>query len=402
VPAGVASRQRALARLAAVTVPTGRDAHDREDSLVRGLLTGVAAFRGLAWAWMAVLLAVNRSELRSPGARPWVALALVAVALAVTVTAWQLLRTDAGRLLTLPAVAAELAVGFALEVGDQLAYHGVPHSQSLGSAWPLAGVMTAGIAFGGRGGLLAGVVVASGRAFGELADPTAWTKRDTVAAVSTVVLYALAGGVAGLVTARLRESERRASLAQASEEVARTLHDGVLQTLAVVQRRSRDPDLSRLAREQERELREYLSGTAGAVGAGGDLGSRLRSAAARFEDRYGGTARVAVADDVPALDPRALDALAGAVGEALANAGKHGDASTVTVFAEPADGGVFCSVKDDGSGFDLAATPEGTGLRRSVRDRIAEVGGRVEIDGRPGRGTEVRCWVPGTRPTLRA
>ena len=51
-------------------------------------------------------------------------------------------------------------------------------------------------------------------------------------------------------------------------------------------------------------------------------------------------------------------------------------------------------MKDDGSGFDSAATTEGTGLRRSVRGRIAEAGGRVEVDGNPGRGAEVRCWVP--------
>jgi hypothetical protein len=64
--------------------------------------------------------------------------------------------------------------------------------------------------------------------------------------------------------------------------------------------------------------------------------------------------------------------------------------------AGPGGGGgaLFCSVKDDGAGFDPAATPEGAGLRRSVRGRVAEVGGRVEVDGRPGRGTEVRCWVP--------
>jgi signal transduction histidine kinase len=141
-------------------------------------------------------------------------------------------------------------------------------------------------------------------------------------------------------------------------------------------------------------LREFLFGTPGAVGGGGDLGAQLRAAAARFEDRYGGSARVVLAPDTPPLAPGATEALAGAVGEALANAGKHGAARTVTVYAEPLDGELFCSVKDDGTGFDAATTPEGTGLRRSVRRRIVEVGGRVEIDGRPGRGTEVRCWVP--------
>jgi signal transduction histidine kinase len=377
-----------------VDVTTGPD---REDALVRSLLTGVAVFRWLAWAWMAVLLVVNRSELGEPRARPAVALVLVGTALLVTVVDTVLLRTDPARLLALPAVAAEVAVAFALEVGDELAYNGVSHPQRLSSAWPLAAVLTAGIAFRAGGGVVAGAAIGIGRALGVALGPGGWTDRDTVSTVSTVVLYALAGLVAGFVTTRLREAERRMSLAQAREEVARTLHDGVLQTLAVVQRRAQDPDVVRLAHEQERDLRDFLFGVPGSVGGGGDLGARLRAAAARFEDRYRGTARVVLAPDTPPLPPRTVEALAGAVGEALANAGKHGGATTVTVFAEPLGGELFCSVKDDGSGFDAAATPEGAGLRRSVRGRIAEVGGRVEVDGNPGRGAEVRCWVP-SRP----
>jgi signal transduction histidine kinase len=375
----------------------GRGA-EREDSLVRGLLTGIAAFRWLAWAWMAALLVVSRPELGDDRARPWLAVALVGAALGATATLTVLLRTGPARLLTLPAVAAEIAVAFAVEVGDKVAYNGVAHPQSLSSAWPLAAIMTAGVAFATKGGLAAAVAVGLGRVAGELVDPTRWSHRDSVSSVSTIVLYALAGGVAGFVTARLREAERRISLAQAREEIARTLHDGVLQTLAIVQRRAGDAgddDTVRLAHDQERELREYLFGAPSALGGGGDLGGRLRAAAARYEDRYGGTARVVVAEDVPGLPDAVADALAGAVGEALANAGKHGGAATVTVFAEPTDGGMlFCSVKDDGHGFEPATSHEGEGIRRSIRDRIAGVGGRVEIDGRPGRGTEVRCWVP--------
>jgi signal transduction histidine kinase len=380
---------------ASLAAPAG---HDREDALVRSLLTGIAVFRWLAWGWMAVLLVVNRSELGRDGARPWLALALVAAALVVTAAATALLTTQPGRLLGLPLVAAEVAVACALEIGDELAYNGVAHPQSLASAWPLAGVLTAGIAFRARGGVLAGVAIGLGRGVGELLAPGSWSESDTVSVVSSIVLYALAGAVAGFVTARLRAAERTISLVQAREEVARTLHDGVLQTLAVVQRRADDPDLVRLAHAQERDLREFLFGTPGAVGGGGDLGARLRAAAALFEERYGGTARVVLAPDMPGVDPATADAVAGAVGEALTNAGKHGGASTVTVYGEATDGELFCSVKDDGRGFDLEVTPEGTGLRNSVRRRIAEIGGRAEIDARPGRGTEVRCWVPLDRP----
>jgi signal transduction histidine kinase len=362
----------------------------REDALVRGLLTGIAAFRWLAWSWMAIVLLFSRRDLDGPGGRPWLAVLLVGAALAVNAGATYLVRTDAERLLTLPALATELAVGFALGAGDGWAF-AHDHAQSLGSVWPLAGVLTAGVALAGRGGAVAGVVVGLGRLCGDLlqARSTEPLGDLSVSASSTFVLYALAGGAAGYATVKLREAERQISTAQAREEVARTLHDGVLQTLAVVQRRATDPDLARLARDQERELREYLFGTEPAAG---ELGPQRRRAAARFEDHFGGQVRVVLADDLPSLAPPVVDALAGAVSEALANAGKHGDARTVTVYAEPDDGTVFCSVKDDGHGFDGA--PEGIGLSRSVRGRIAEVGGRVEVDGNPGRGTEVRLWVP--------
>ncbi len=91
----------------------------------------------------------------------------------------------------------------------------------------------------------------------------------------------------------------------------------------------------------------------------------------------------------------AVAALTGAAGEALVNAGKHGRASKVQVYVEPEEGGgVFCSVKDDGVGFDPASTVEGVGLSRSIRGRVTDAGGRVEIVSAPGDGTEVLLWLP--------
>lgn len=224
---------------------------------------------------------------------------------------------------------------------------------------------------------------------------------------NTVVFYALGGAATGYVARLLRRAEHQISAARAREEVARTMHDGVLQTLAVVEHRATDPALARLAREQERELREYLFGVerAGSNGfsaeaatagpGGGDLGAALRSAAARFEDAFDGRARVVVAEDIPPVPVARVAALAGAAGEAMVNAGKHGGAAKVTVYVEPADdGGVFCSVKDDGIGFDPNATPRGEGLTRSILGRMAEVGGRAEVTSRPGSGTEVTLWLP--------
>ncbi len=86
--------------------------------------------------------------------------------------------------------------------------------------------------------------------------------------------------------------------------------------------------------------------------------------------------------------------LVGAAREALTNAGKHGGAGRVTVFVEPHERGVFCSVKDDGLGFDPAVVAEGVGLSRSIRGRMEEAGGRVEVRASPGKGAEVTLWLP--------
>jgi signal transduction histidine kinase len=168
----------------------------------------------------------------------------------------------------------------------------------------------------------------------------------------------------------------------------------VLQTLAVVERRAADPQLAELARDQERELRAYLFGTSPRAVGRGALGDALRHVARRFERSFHGRVEVLVPDDLPDLDDERIDGLAGAVGEALTNAGKHGQARRVVVYVEPTTDGVFCSVRDDGGGFDPSSVVEGVGLPRSIRGRIEQLGGTVDIDAAPGHGTEVRLHLP--------
>src|SRR5829696_8348556 len=88
-----------------------------------------------------------------------------------------------------------------------------------------------------------------------------WSIKSALTALTSYVIDGQARAAADLVVGRLRTAEAQISAARAREEVARTLHDGVLQTLAVVQRRSSDPELASLAREQELELRDYLFGS---------------------------------------------------------------------------------------------------------------------------------------------
>jgi signal transduction histidine kinase len=372
----------------------------------RGLLRGIAVFRWGAWAWTAVVLLLQRDEYE----RPAVAIAVVALTLAWTIIATVLVERAPQALEHPAAILTELAIGALLGISGALAYPQATSAgqafssvRTVGFAWPLAGVLTAGVAYGALAGLLAGVAVAAPRWFAPVVAGVDFDEFESghwFSLVSTTLLYALVGAVEGYIATLLRRAESEVATARAREAVARTLHDGVLQTLAVIERRADDPDLARLAREQERELREFLYGTVDAVGGANgrgstDVGRRLRRAAARFEDNYGGRVDVVLAPDLPTLDAASIDALAGAVGEALANAGKHGGSSRVTVYAEPGDnGGVACSVRDDGRGFDPSVTREGVGLQQSIRARMEEVGGTVDIESRPGGGTEVRLWLP--------
>ncbi|MCZ7529002.1 MAG: ATP-binding protein [Acidimicrobiia bacterium] len=360
-------------------------------------LRGLAIYRWVAWVWIAAMTYAGRDNL----GRPALAWAFVVAALAVTAWLTVLLRRDPDSLLAPLPVTVELICGASLIFFDGVVYepgHAFATSQSLGAVWPTAGVLTAGIAWGPLAGALSGSLMGLARFGSTLVNGIALsdiTGGRITSLISTTVVYTLAGAVAGYIARLLRRAEGEISAARARDELARTLHDGVLQTLAVVERRTEDPALARLAREQERELREYLFGsTAETVGGGGDLGSELRAAAGHYETSFGGRAQVLVADDLPRLRKDEIEAIAGAVGEALTNAGKHGGAARVTVYVEPDGRGLFCSVKDDGTGFDTAAVSEGIGVTHSIRGRIAEVGGRADIRSRPGDGAEVCLWIP--------
>lgn len=211
-----------------------------------------------------------------------------------------------------------------------------------------------------------------------------------IASVST--LAALLGGFFGRL---LRRTERSAAVSREREQTARRLHDGVLQTLALVEREAPTEKIGQLARAQSRELRAFLFATPVEQTGPFDLAGGLRAAASRFELAYGTKVDVVVASDVPLVDQCRGELLLGAVAEALTNAGRHGRAPHVVIYAEPDDsGGLTCFVRDDGAGFDTTITPLGAGLRSSVTGRMADAGGSAQVTSRPGAGTEVCLRIP--------
>jgi signal transduction histidine kinase len=266
--------------------------------------------------------------------------------------------------------------------------------QSLGSAFPFTGILSAGIAGGPLAGMTAGLLFGLARVAGVVANGSSLGDAGrALSLLNTTVFYVLAGTVAGYLVRRLLRDEEAIASANARAEMARKLHDGVLQTLAFVERRAGDPELAKLARETERDLRDYLAGS-GATSGEVDFIGALRRLAAQCEDRFGPRVSVVVADDLPALPSSTQSVLVGVVTEALNNAGKHAHAKGVTVYVEPQEEGVFCSVRDDGYGFDPAKASEGMGLRESIRARVSAASGTADVRSWPGEGTEVCVWLP--------
>ena len=213
--------------------------------------------------------------------------------------------------------------------------------------------------------------------------------RDVLLAVVVVVIaltlilapwwLRLVRGLSAERSERIRSQERA--------EVAAHLHDSVLQTLALMQRRVDDPrEVAALARRQERELRAWLNGRRDA----GDntVALALETAAAEVEEAHGVPVEVVAVGDAP-LDARA-EALVAAAREALVNAAKFAGDGPVALYAEVAPGRIEVFVRDRGPGFDPAAVPaDRRGVRESIVGRMRRHGGRAAVHSAPGQGTEV-------------
>lgn len=189
--------------------------------------------------------------------------------------------------------------------------------------------------------------------------------------------------------ARVRAEERA--------ELASRVHDSVLQTLALIQRRADDPQqVVALARAQERELRAWLFGGR-PPGLPDAAATTLAAGIAQLQQEV--EARHGVALDTVVVGDCALDddvrAVLGAAREAAVNAVTWSGADVVTLFAEVEPDRVSVFVRDRGRGFDPAAVPaDRRGLAESVRGRMARRGGSATVRSAPGEGTEVALSVP--------
>ena len=219
--------------------------------------------------------------------------------------------------------------------------------------------------------------------------------------------HALLAPVAGIVLAlgpwwlRIARDlvvERQARIrAEERADMAARLHDSVLQTLALIQRRAgSQADVVQLARAQERELRSWLfdGQVPGSMGGRADtLAAGVRLIQQDVEAQHGITVDAVTVGDCELDDD--LSALLAAAREATVNAAKWSGAPAVSVFAEVEPAQVSLFVRDRGQGFDPAQVPaDRKGLSQSIHARMARRGGTAVVRSTPGEGTEVSLTMP--------
>lgn len=238
--------------------------------------------------------------------------------------------------------------------------------------------------------------------------------------------------VAGLVVGHLsgtvqRMAEERASaerIAAAATErtrLARAVHDGVLQVLALVQRRGAESggdwaELGRMAGDQEVSLRamiraqDHVPGAprirahpSGAAASTAGTPDRPVDLVGRLEGFSSSAVSVATPGQPVPMPAHTVEEIAAAVGQALANVRAHvGESAPAWVLVEDAGEAVTISVRDEGPGFDLArlaqAEEEGRlGVSSSIRGRIQDLGGTAVVTS-DRWGTEWEFTIPREPP----
>jgi NarL family two-component system sensor histidine kinase LiaS len=207
-----------------------------------------------------------------------------------------------------------------------------------------------------------------------------------------------------LGSALAAERQRAAGDARAAERarIAREVHDAIsqhlfgLRMIAAGMRRA-DPGnqqvhaIERISEEALRDMQALLIELRPAGLDGTGLAPALREICAGYRDRLGVAVDTSL-DDVTVPAP-VEHALLRITQEACTNAIRHGHARQLAVSMTRRDGHVELAVRDTGTGFDPAAPQAGSGLAH-IRDRVAELGGTVDIDSAPGRGAAVTVRVP--------
>ncbi len=254
---------------------------------------------------------------------------------------------------------------------------------------------------------------------GEARDPFAALDEDFLVALGRQVGAALENaGLYERLEARTRDLERlSARMVEQHEDerrrLSRELHDETAQLFSAVKmelallRDAAEPGVAarlerslalvdagiRSIRRVTHDLRPTLLDDLGLLPA-------LRSLVTDFAERSGTPVELVAPQNLPPLAEDAELAVFRALQEALANVARHAGARAVRVTIRAEErGAITLEVRDDGRGLPPGSEPqtfESTGHMGLVgmRERIAALGGRVDLESRPGNGLTLCVYLP--------
>lgn len=266
-----------------------------------------------------------------------------------------------------------------------------PGTPRMPRAWAPA-LPRLGVSALGRVALGAALVVGAAIVFLQANDALGPARDVALAVVVMTIGLALILTPWWLRLVRSLSAERAERIrSQERAELAAHLHDSVLQTLTLIQRRAGEPQaVAGLARSQERELRAWLHGRARA-GADSSFAGALEAAAAEIEDAHGVGIEAVVVGDC-ALEER-VESIVAAAREAMVNAAKFAEGAPISVYAEVSADRVHVFVRDRGPGFDPGSVPpDRHGVRESIVGRVERNGGQALVH-TDGSGTEVELAI---------
>ncbi len=273
--------------------------------------------------------------------------------------------------------------------------------------WVMGALLAWAIHWHWRGGLVAAVLIAA-------ADLLPRSEVDQ-GNYGNVFLILIGGPIVGFMCASLQRmarerdaAERAAAAAEERTRLARAVHDGVLQVLAMTQRRGAAAggewaELGRLAGQQERSLRSLIrqqDTVPEAAGGRVDLAGALEAMASAHPVRV----EVATPGGAVLVDAHVVFETVAAVRACLDNVAAHaGDGAGAWVLAQAGRDEITVSVRDDGPGIDpgrlgQAAAEGRMGVVSSITGRIEELGGTATVQS-GSWGTEWELTVP--RPAQR-
>lgn len=326
-----------------------------------------------------------------------------AVAVVVALAAWTAVATwayaDPARR-TAPLLLVDLAVAVAAVLVTPLV-KGAGFNATVPGYWVMGALLAWAITWHWVGGLVAGLLLAG-------AD-LGIRDHVTQGNYGNVFLLLIGGPIVGFMCASLQRmaterdaAERAAAAAAERARLARAVHDGVLQVLALVQRRGPElggdgAELGRLAAEQESRLRSLIRQQDSLAASTGTTEADLVAALAAL-DR--GTSVSLAAPDGPVLLPVAVvGEIVGVVRACLDNVAAHvGPDAPAWVLLEAFPDRIEVSVRDEGPGIpegrlEHAVAQGRLGVIESIRGRVADLGGTTALTTGPS-GTEWEISVP--------